>query len=182
MTKVRGGFTLLEVMVAAVLAATVLLGARVVYETLAAATHDIARVERIDTEVRTGEAALARMVAQVDVSPGPATDPQRTFGGDESHASFVSWCARPGGWEASCAVTLRATSDTARGGGAVTAESSVGERGRVTTAHPPVLRYLLDARAGGTWLRNWPTGPTAPIAIGVVAGRDTLVLRVGGRG
>lgn len=182
MTNVRGGFTLLEVMVAAVVAATVLLGARVVYETLAAAAHDMTRLERTDTEARTSETALARMVAQVDVSPGSATDSQRTFGGDESHASFASWCIRPGGWEASCEITLRASADTAHRDGIVTAESSAGERGRITTTHPPVLRYLLDARAGGTWLRNWPTGPTAPIAIGVIAGRDTLVLRVGGRG
>jgi hypothetical protein len=44
------------------------------------------------------------------------------------------------------------------------------------------LRYLKDASTRGTWFRSWGTGISAPIAIGVIVDRDTLILRIGERG
>jgi len=42
--------------------------------------------------------------------------------------------------------------------------------------------YLLDAAAGGRWVHRWGAGITAPLAIGIMSGRDTIIVRIGERG
>jgi len=45
-----------------------------------------------------------------------------------------------------------------------------------------LFRYLYDVQGGGQWLRGWGTGITIPLAVGVIFGHDTTVLRIGSRG
>lgn len=179
----RRGFTLLEVLVAAMVAAVVLLGADLAYEQLAGNAHALAGAARAGDMSRTQELGLRRLVQQIDVSPRTATGAApRTFGGDARRARFTSWCPRPGGWERECDVLLEVVRDTAGIGSVVATTSSGDTAGVVTGKTPTVLRYLLDARNGGNWLAAWGDGPTAPLAIGIIAGTDTTVLRIGARG
>lgn len=179
--SIRGGFTLLEVLVAVMIAAIVLLAADIVFEQLADSRSVIARSAiKVDRE-RNAAFTMVRWVAQVDVSPrsGPGAQP-RSFGGNDTSATFVSWCFAPGGWERECEVTLHVADDT---NAAIVANASTGESVQLTMHHKDAaLRYLLDARGGGHWLQSWGEGPTTPLAIGIVSGADTLVLRIGARG
>lgn len=180
--SVRSGFTLLEVLVAVMIAATVLLAADIVFEQLADSRSVIDRsTSKVDRE-RNAASTVARWVAQVDVSPrsGPGARP-RSFGGNDTSATFVSWCLAPGGWERECDVTLHVARDT--NAVAIVAIASTGDSAELPMHGSEVaLRYLLDARDGGHWLRSWGAGPTTPLAIGIVSGADTLVLRIGARG
>lgn len=181
-SSLRSGFTLLEVLVAVMIAATVLLAADIVFEQLADSRSVIARsATKVDRE-RNAASTVVRWVSQVDISPrsGPGVQP-RSFGGNETSATFVSWCLAPGGWERECEVTLRVARDT--NASAIVASASTGESVRLPIhGTDATLRYLLDARGGGHWLRSWGAGPTTPLAIGIVSGADTLVLRIGARG
>lgn len=178
----RAGFTLIEILVAMTVAAVVLLGADVVYEQLAAGSHAFAIAARAEDTSRNADLLVRQLVREVDVSPRDAGVPARTFGGDSLSAHFTSWCTRPGGWKAGCEVLLKVVRDTPAAG-AVAAITSTGDTARIRTRAPAVaLRYLLDARNGGTWLVSWGQGPNVPQAIGIIAGEDTTVLRVGGRG
>lgn len=184
---VRSGFTLLEVLVAVMIAATVLLAADVVFEQLADSRSVISRSAiEIDRE-RNASSTLSSWVAQADVSPrSPGAQP-RSFGGDETSATFTSWCLAPGGWERECEVTLHVAKDTGdtsdTSPATIIAIASTGDSVQLTMHGTGIaIRYLLDAQGGGHWLRSWGTGPTTPLAIGVVSGADTLVLRIGARG
>ena len=44
------------------------------------------------------------------------------------------------------------------------------------------FRYLENAENGVTWQRVWGRGVSAPLAIGVILDRDTLIVPVGERG
>lgn len=178
----RPGFTLVEILVAMTLAAVVLLGADIVYEQLADGSHALAIATRADDASRTGDLLVRQLVRQVDVSPVASEVPGRTFSGDSLSARFTSWCMRPGGWTTECQVFLQVMRDSTAGS-AVAAMTSTGDTAAIR-ANAPVaaLRYLLDARNGGTWLVTWGQGPNVPLAIAIVSGRDTTVLRVGERG
>lgn len=178
----RPGFTLVEILVAMTVAAIVLLGADIVYEQLAAGSHALAIATRVDDASRNADLLVRQLVREVDVSPTGPGRSARTFGGDSLSAHFISWCSRPGGWKAECEVLLKVVHDTSAGG-AVAAITSSGDTAQLRTRAPAaVLRYLLDARNGGTWLVAWGEGPSVPEAIGIVAGADTTVLRIGDRG
>jgi len=178
----RTGFTLLEVLVAIMIAATLLLSADVVFEQLADSRAAAARATVERDRAQNTLALIRRWVRQVDISPslGPGSVP-REFAGDSVTAHFQSSCVAPGGWERACDVTLHvvSSSDTL----ALVATSSSADSVRFG-AHDRilVLRYLMDAANGGRWVSSWPAGPTAPIAIGIVRAADTVLCRIGPRG
>jgi hypothetical protein len=43
------------------------------------------------------------------------------------------------------------------------------------------FRYLLTADEGGTWVGRWKRTLMLPFAIGLIAGNDTIVARIGER-
>lgn len=181
-SDVRTGFTLLEVLVAVMIAATLLLSADVVFEQMADSRTSTARSAMERDGVKNATASIRSWVRQIDVSPGngPTSSP-RSFVGDGIESRFTSWCVAPGGWERECDVSLRTVADSNSVG--VVALSSAGDSATLLVRDSTVaLRYLIDAADGGRWVSSWPSGPTVPLAIGIVSRADTVVFRVGARG
>lgn len=176
-SAVRGGFTLVEILVALAIAGTVIVTARMLLEQLADdAERLVAHAAANDTEAN-AERMLREVVSSLEVG----TDDSRRFAGDERVTRFTSWCEVPRGWQERCAVTLAI--DTQGPEPVLAASLSTGEllvlRRGFSNA---TLRYLGDAARGGTWFRSWGESITAPLAIGVVLDADTLILRIGERG
>ena len=174
----RSGFTLVELLVALMVSAVVLLGARMISESVADGAARVASQSRDDERAANGDHLLRMLVGHAEV----AMSETETFGGDSTHATFTSWCDVPAGWQERCQVTVRvapatdgdATLDVEAGRGVV-----VHVRARGTHL---ALRYLTDARFGGRWTSTWPPALTAPVALGAMSESDTLIVRIGGRG
>ncbi|HEV7702774.1 MAG TPA: hypothetical protein VGO46_00725, partial [Gemmatimonadaceae bacterium] len=117
------------------------------------------------------------LVRQLDLGSGQAAE----FAGDARQVSFSSWCDVPSGWRERCAVTL--TLEPVAGKSALVVRTSKGAalmvRDRIGTGE---LRYLTTVTGGGEWIRVWGAGITAPLAIGVILDRDTLIVPIGERG
>ena len=174
----RNGFTLIEVMIAIVLSGIVLLGARALWESLAASVDRLRVRAATDSGAENGERLLRSLVGRLEI----ATDQSREFAGDEQQATFTTWCDMPAGWQERCYANLMIVPDSS-GGMRLAVRLSTGEvitlqRGFESGA----LRYLNDPTGGGTWFRVWGHGITAPLAIGVITDGDTAIVRIGERG
>lgn len=178
----RPGFTLIEVLVAVMISAALLLSADIVFEQLADSRAAASRAAAERDQTQNAATMISRLVRQVDVSPRLGSgSTMHAFTGDSITARFTSSCIAPGGWERECDVSLRVTNDST--GAAIVAVSSTGDSARFRV-HDRVLLlgYLTDATGAGHWTSSWPAGPTAPIAIGVMSPIDTVVWRIGARG
>ncbi|HXC25158.1 MAG TPA: prepilin-type N-terminal cleavage/methylation domain-containing protein [Gemmatimonadaceae bacterium] len=168
----RSGFTLIELMVALTIGAGLLLAGRLLLEQITATEHIIvADSAAQDTSVTQG-LLLHSLVRNLEVG----TDSLTTFAGNEHIAQFTTWCIDTTALRIRCRVRL--TIDTTLT--AVTSATPL-----TTLQHTTKIgqfRYLSDARNGGQWYRSWGIGLTAPLAIGIIVGHDTTVLRVGDRG
>jgi prepilin-type N-terminal cleavage/methylation domain-containing protein len=173
----RAGFTLIELLVALLVGATIVLGARLMLEGVADDARRVTRLSRGADGEANAERLLRSTVAAVDVSTAGA----QAFEGDERTARFTSWCARPGGWQERCAVTLALSGDSTASALVLTLPGSEPLHLRAGLKHGGLL-YLADAHNGGRWLRSWGPGLVAPLAIGAVLDADTLVLTIGERG
>lgn len=173
----RGGFTLVEVVVALTLAAMLMLGARALFEQLGAHAEALVGAAGDADREANGDALLRALVGAAETSP----DPERRFDGTAEGVRFSTWCESPAGWLERCAATLGFVhADTAR----VLAVAVAG-------GDPIVLRrgfrdgrliYLRNADDGGAWVPNWSSAVSTPLAVGVVVDGDTAILRVGERG
>jgi prepilin-type N-terminal cleavage/methylation domain-containing protein len=173
----RAGFTLIEIVVALVVSAIVLLGARAMLgEVGDDALRISAETARLDSDAN-GERALRALVRRLDLGSGEASQ----FAGDPRQVSFSSWCDVPSGWQERCVVTL--TLEPHAGKSAFVIRTSKGAlllvRDRVGMGE---LRYLTTVTGGGEWIRVWGAGITAPLAIGIILDRDTLIAPIGERG
>jgi len=171
------GFTLIEVMVALVVSAVVLLGARAMLGAVGdAATRISAEGARLDTNAN-ADHALRALVRNLDL--GYAND--AVFAGDLREVTFVSWCDTPGGWQERCKVAI--TIEKREGGDALVVHTSRSDaivvRDRVRNGS---LRYLTTVYSGGEWIHTWGAGITAPLAIGIILDSDTLIVPIGERG
>jgi prepilin-type N-terminal cleavage/methylation domain-containing protein len=173
----RRGFTLVEVLVALVLAALVILGARGLLAGLSDSAARISRVARAADADANAERTLRALVGRLEIG----TPDAGLFTGDVRSAAFTSWCDTRFGWQERCRVTL--TADSAGEMRSLVARLSTGERLVLRRAVRELsFRYLADAATGGAWTQRWGAGLTAPVAIGVVVDGDTLIVRVGERG
>lgn len=170
---VRAGFTLVELMVALVVSAVVVLGARQLLEQLGESAHRTVVVAARADRAANGERLLRDLAGRLEIGRNAAA----RFSGETGETRFASWCEVPSGWEERCTVSLvaRGTSLVASFGGADTLTLLVRDA-------PIELRYLDDPRAGGRWFTSWGAGITAPLAIAVIAGGDTTIVRIGERG
>jgi prepilin-type N-terminal cleavage/methylation domain-containing protein len=171
----RSGFTLVEVLVALSLGATVLLGARTLLEALGdhtARAADLARAADGDANAEHAARSIAARLRLAD--PAPAVE------GGAREARFASWCETPHNWLEPCAVRLVVEADGERV--CVVMELSTGERivlrRGVAAAE---LRYLASAEAGGVWWARWPATLAVPLGVAVISDRDTMLLRIGER-
>ena len=175
-TNVRGdgrlGFTLIEVLVALALSAVVVLGTRELLEGMMGQTSSIARGTRAADSIANLDLTVHRIIGNLALVQGDAP----SFDGDERSARFESWCMIAGGWQERCAVQLVADPDSSNGVRLLrpTAEPIVVGSGERST-----LRYLAEVGGGGHWVMQWQSSITPPLAIGVLTGTDTMVLRIG---
>ena len=171
------GFTLIEVVIALVVSAIVLLGARAMLgEVGDDALRINAQAQRIDRDAN-AERELRSLVLHLELGAGEASQ----FAGDPGRASFSSWCDAPGGWQEPCAVTLTLV-PRARGVALVAHTSVNGDIVVRDSVRVGALRYLTRVSDGGEWIRVWGAGITAPLAIGVILDADTLIVPIGERG
>lgn len=180
----RRGFTLVELLVALVVGAIVMLGGRLVLQSVADSRARLSRATRHADDDANAERVLRAAVAALEVGSG--ADAQ--FGGDEHETRFTSWCDTPGGWKERCGVKLSVVGD----GEGTVIQDSLGHALVLELAQqPPIvvrtafvhgtLRYLLDAHDGGRWMRVWDRGLSAPLAIAAIVDGDTLILGIGNR-
>ena len=173
----RRGFTLVEVIVALVVSAIAVLGARLLLERVGDATALIVREATASDAKANGERMLRDLVSRLETG----TSDVGPFVGSSDSARFTSWCDVPRGWRERCAVSLTVRPGDARD--TLIVSTSTGLAFSALDAPAPLeLRYLNDVRAGGMWFSSWGAGITAPLAIGIAGARDTIILRVGERG
>lgn len=171
----RPGFTLVEVLVALALGATVLVGARGFLESLGDHASGVLRVARTADSRNNAEDMLRRAVVDLVVR----RDTLPSFAGDESAFAFRSSCVSAQGWREPCDVQVRAErSDSGFQVVLIEGANQVVVRRALSTAG---MRYLLAVEEGGTWTGRWQNTLMLPLAIGIIAGDDTIVARVGGR-
>jgi prepilin-type N-terminal cleavage/methylation domain-containing protein len=171
------GFTLFEIVIALSIGGIVLLAARQLLTELADGATRVGHHSMLGDREANGERLLRELFARLEVSP----DSGRAFGGDPSRVSFSSWCDTPDGWQERCAVVVAS-------GGSGTAHMLTaalpngGTISLLTRESAVTIAYLRDPGNGGVWLDRWPDGISAPVAIGIVAGSDTMLVRIGERG
>jgi len=163
--------------VALLVSGIVLLGARNLLEATADQARRIIGASTAADRDANAERLLRSIVGRVEVGTAPGTE----FAGEPEIATFSSWCDVPGGWLERCAVTLAVVRDSVAS--ALVLRTSLGDTIRVRERfRVGAIRYLDSPSAGGSWIRVWGAGITAPIAIGVILDRDTLIVRIGERG
>ncbi|MGH7621061.1 MAG: PulJ/GspJ family protein, partial [Gemmatimonadaceae bacterium] len=149
----RAGFTLIEVIVALVVSAAVLLGARAMLGEVGDDALRIgAQARRIDHDAN-AERLMRGLVGQLELGTGEASQ----FAGDPARASFASWCDAPGGWQERCAVVLQIVPRSY--GSALVVRTSVNGGFVVRdSVRSGSLRYLTRVTNGGDWIRVWGAG------------------------
>jgi len=121
-----------------------------------------------------GDRLLRLLVGRAEARP----DSLRRFRGDEQAASFDSWCESAGGWLERCRVDL--SLGLAGDSSVVTARLSTREAIMLRAfAGPASFRYFGRDSAGTQWKTTWGRSITAPLALGILFGDDTLVVRIG---
>lgn len=171
------GFALIEVIVALTIAAGLLVAARSILETTADGADRLSEFAAVGDRIANTDGLLRRLVGQVEagtIVPHPVA-------GDDRGVRIETWCDVAAGWKERCSVELTfATSDC----GEVFVASGVpgGPYILYSGFGKGALRYLVDPSRGGAWLPEWSQRVTLPLAIGVVLGSDTLILRIGERG
>jgi prepilin-type N-terminal cleavage/methylation domain-containing protein len=173
----RAGFTLIEVVVAISITALLLVGARAVFEQLGDHAEAVVAAASAGDREANGQTLVRALVGRVETSP----EPERRFDGTADGARFSTWCDTAGGWLERCTATL----------GFVTVADTAVLAVRQGDAEPVALRrgfrdgrlvYLRSAAEGGSWVRNWSSAVSAPLAVGVVIDGDTAIVVIGERG
>lgn len=176
----RGGFTLVEVLVAMVLLAIVMLMGRGLVGSVLDGAHrtDEYRGE-LDREMNAHRWLTA---AFASAGTGDAGRPG-SFEGDSGAVSFTAWLETPGGWPEPGTIRL------AVAGTALTVEGPSRSFTLMAGVHRLDFDYLADLGANTAWVRAWRSAVSAPYAVRVRIDRrparprvDTLLLRIGSRG
>lgn len=179
MIRGESGFTLLELLVAIVLAGATALLARTSWLAVTDQRARAASRETAELRSRTGRAWLRQLVGSME----GASEQSRFTGGPRS-ARFTAWVPTVAGWSERGDVELRVNDSAGLqvriGGDLLLPLDEVRREAR--------LDYLLQLGARAAWLPEWESGATLPAAIRLrwrrEAGEqvDTLVMLVGPRG
>lgn len=179
--RASAGFTLLEVMVALVVSALVLLGARALLEQVGDVGEAVAGSAAEVDAAANAERRMRAWLARAEVPFDTAADARNEFVGTAEGARFVTWCEVPDGWLERCRASLGLLSVDGANVLALSADGGEVVPVRRGFAEGKLL-YLIDPGMGGTWLPAWESDVSPPYAVGVVLDADTLILRIGDRG
>lgn len=171
----RSGFTLVEMLAAIAILGLAIAGAVALLDQL---TDGAARITR-EAARSAREGNGARLLTRLLMDTRSSADTSKRFRGDENTLELWTLCDVAGGWAQECRVTLgidrRADSSVVVAGLPATALLAV--RRQAGSAR---FRYYNPSAPDDTlWVREWSSNVTLPVAIGLVAGRDTIVLPVG---
>jgi len=171
------GFTLVEVMVALLLAGLTITLAYRTFGTVTDSEQRLVRAARIDTRRANARRWLSDVFEGIEVRPTEAMG----FSGRESRMQFRSWMLTPDGWTEPRTVVLEAT-----------------ERALVVTGQHRDLvlfdsvetrfDYLVHYGVDSPWLYRWQSQVSPPLAVRIRMRRlpggpaDTLVFVVGEQG
>jgi len=145
----RGGFTLVEVIVAMTIAAVVIVAAHQLFTGVADGAKAVASArESLD---HNSNARRWLKAAFLSLEP--------PFDGRANRMSFTSWQETPGGWFAPKSVVLALEKDRLI---ASAADQSIELR---TGAINVAFDYLLEPGADTKWVREWVSPVSAPLAI-----------------
>lgn len=170
----RRGFTLVELLAALALSGLVMIGGLLLLDQL---SDNTSRIVRRGTMLASDANGL-RVLRQLLLDARMTADSFDRFRGDERSVELTTLCHRPGGWLESCRASLGA--DWRPDSTVLIARFSTGEN--LELARSPghaALRYLDLLRPDSLWMRRWALSITMPAALGIVAGRDTLVYPLG---
>jgi prepilin-type N-terminal cleavage/methylation domain-containing protein len=171
------GFTLVEVVVALALSGIVLLGARMLLSELADGERRMTESAAVVEADANGERLLRTLLGRLDMGASE----QVRFGGTPNIVRFTTWCDVPAGWLERCDVELAI--ETRGDSGTLVARFRDGSVVPLRQGfHSGAFRYLNSPANGGEWFHRWGTGVAAPLALGVILDRDTLIVRIGERG
>lgn len=174
--RCRGGFTLLEVIVAITVGAMVAVAAHQLLAAVADTTDLIPRTANAANAARNRERLLRDLVAGVEVG----ADTTQRFDGERASVQFDSWCRVAAAWLERCKVRLELIPVAE---GIALEASGVGRRGRLATHKAPArIMYLRTAANGGVWLPRWGRAISAPLAIRIEWSDTSLFLPIGPRG
>jgi prepilin-type N-terminal cleavage/methylation domain-containing protein len=168
----RRGFTLIEMLVAIVVAVGIIGTARALVNTIGDAGIRLASAARGRDEAVGGELMARSIIRQARRGPG---DAQSFFG---TRRGFVvqSWCPVAGGWSEPCEATFAVDDSTAslvmRPGRSSAIVVAARGRGSLT------VRYLVSVAGGGRWMDRW-FDDQLPLAVGILVDADTLIVPVG---
>ena len=171
------GFTLIEVVVALVLGATIVLVAhRLCAALLDWAAHLTATTERLDREAN-GRRVLVAAVESIDISSAGTEG----FAGGPSGVRFSSWAVDVHGWPALRSLTLGI-----QGRALVLDGLDCGPVAVADSVDFVTIDYLLELGEDARWMRSWSSALSVPVALRVrieaAARSDTLLLAIGPRG
>lgn len=176
----RGGFTLIEILVAMVVGGVALGAAAALFVDLAGRDEAIRDSAVTSDHHWNGHLLLERLFLNADVRTGIAAP----FRGDSVEMAFVSWCGEYATTMQRCRADLHLRSSgpgaelllvvAARTRGAAEESDSLLLR---TVSHG-AFRYLIDVANGGIWVTSWERAQP-PAAVAVVLDGDTLILAVG---
>lgn len=188
----RAGFTLIEVLVALVVASLVVLLAHRTYGEVAGLSGRIAEHRLAHDRAMNARRLLAAAFGSLDV----AVAQNAGFEGREGKVTFTSWRADAAGtWRrVRVQVLLIAPqdADSARLVAVLTPVVPHGAAAGDTLVLDPsatglALDYLLDFGADAAWVRQWLSPVSAPVGVRLRIGRagggvDTLLFAIGERG
>jgi hypothetical protein len=168
--------TLIELMVAFVVGALLMAGARMLFAQLQVADSELGRAARDDDQAANAMHLLYALTRRAEVRQ----DSSGAFAGDTASAAFRSACDRPGGWLEPCSVAVRLTLEA--DSSLLSADLSTGER--FVLARWPgraLLRYVEVTATGERWSPSWGRSIAPPAAMAIVLSQDTVVLPIAGR-
>lgn len=172
----RGGFTLLEILVALAIAGTAVLLAHQVFATAARGAESLRSARRELDSASNGRRWLASAIGSIEVG----REGDAPFDGRPHDATFSTYLLSERGWFERDLVTLEVA------GGGLEARTS----GRVVMLAPGAttldLDYLLEPGLDSKWVSRWVSPVSAPLALRLRLGFDgrvdTMLFLVGPRG
>jgi prepilin-type N-terminal cleavage/methylation domain-containing protein len=172
----RRGFTIIELLAGLAIVGFLFGSMLLLVDQLRDGRDRLLAQSRRDNSVANGMHVLRDLFARAEAG----ADATGRFTGDTLSASFATWCDVPGGWLERCSASLLVVSvDDST---VMRAQLSTGERFILIAAHEPLALRYFEPLAGGSWVMSWGASAALPAAVEVVVGRDTVVMRVGGRG
>jgi hypothetical protein len=157
----------------AIVVASVVLGTAHSIVTTIADSGDRVSFASVDEDAAfAGQLLLRSLVSQARTLQADSI----SFLGSPREFVVRTWCPVVGGWSERCDADF-AIDDSTRslmlrtGAGAAPVP--------LVHADRLAIRYLASAADGGRWVDRWSSAADLPVAIGVIADQDTLILPVG---